>query len=116
MNSTCPASYCQTAEEGVLILVLVILWLRGRGRILGWAAQPSKALRLLRAEAAYPITTPYMRMGKVVLDASDLSGYTISRYKLSFWALAAAVRARPPAGRARPSPLHIKKALTSKWY
>jgi len=121
VNSTCPASYCQTAEEGVLILV--ILCLRGRGRILGWAAQPLKALRLLRAEAAYPITTPYVRMGKVVLDASDLSGYTISRYKLSFWAaasaqraLAAAVRARPPAGRARPSPLHIKKALTSKWY
>jgi hypothetical protein len=26
------------------------------------------------------------------------------------------VRARPPAGRARPSPLHIKKALASKWY
>jgi len=23
--------------------------------------------------------------------------------------------ARPPAGRARPSPLHIKKALASKW-
>jgi hypothetical protein len=49
--------------------------------------------------------------------------YTISHYKLSFWAaasaqraLAAAVRPRPPAGRARPSPLHIKKALASKWY
>jgi hypothetical protein len=49
--------------------------------------------------------------------------YAISHYKLSFWAaasaqraLAAAVRARPPAGRARPSPLHIKKALASKWY
>jgi hypothetical protein len=49
--------------------------------------------------------------------------YTISQYKLSFWvaasaqrALAATVRARPPAGRARPSPLHIKKALASKWY
>jgi hypothetical protein len=26
------------------------------------------------------------------------------------------VRARPPAGRARSSPLHIKKALASKWY
>jgi hypothetical protein len=24
--------------------------------------------------------------------------------------------ARPPCGRARPSPLHIKKALASKWY
>ena len=23
---------------------------------------------------------------------------------------------RPPAGRAHPSPLHIKKALASKWY
>jgi hypothetical protein len=52
-----------------------------------------------------------------------LPAYTISHYKLSFWAaasalwaLAAAVRARPPAGRARPSPLHIKKALASKWY
>jgi len=32
------------------------------------------------------------------------------------WALAAALRARPPAGRARPSPLYIKKALASKWY
>jgi PKD repeat protein len=49
--------------------------------------------------------------------------YTISHYKLSFWAaasaqraLAATVRARPPYGRARPSPLHIKKALASKWY
>jgi hypothetical protein len=48
---------------------------------------------------------------------------TISHYKRSFWAaasalwaLAAAVRPRPPAGRARPSPLHIKKALASKWY
>jgi hypothetical protein len=52
-----------------------------------------------------------------------LLAYTISHYKLSFWAaasalwaLAAAVRARPPAGRARPSPLHIKKTLASKWY
>jgi hypothetical protein len=52
----------------------------------------------------------------------DMSN-TISHHKLSFWAaasaqraLAAAVRARPPAGRARPSPLHIKKALASKWY
>ena len=26
------------------------------------------------------------------------------------------VRARPPAGRARPSPLHIKKVLAPKWY
>jgi hypothetical protein len=26
------------------------------------------------------------------------------------------VRPRPPAGRARPSPLYIKKALASKWY
>jgi hypothetical protein len=49
-------------------------------------------------------------------------GGTISHYKLSFWAaasaqraLAAAVRARPPTGRARPSPLRIKKALASKW-
>jgi hypothetical protein len=49
--------------------------------------------------------------------------YTVSHYKLSFWAaasaqraLAAAVRLRPPAGRARPSSLHIKKALVSKWY
>jgi hypothetical protein len=49
--------------------------------------------------------------------------YIISYYKLSFWAaastlwvLAAAVRARPPAGRARPPPFHIKKALASKWY
>jgi len=48
---------------------------------------------------------------------------TISHHELSFWvaasaqrALAATVRARPPAGRARPSPLHIKKALASKWY
>ena len=43
------------------------------------------------------------------------------RYKLSFWAaasargaLAAAVRLRPPAGRAQPSPPHTKKALASK--
>ena len=49
--------------------------------------------------------------------------YAISHYKLSFWAaasaqraLAATVRARPPVGRARPSSLHIKKALASKWY
>ena len=35
--------------------------------------------------------------------------YTISHHRLSFWALATAVRARP-------SPLHIKKALASKWY
>ena len=49
--------------------------------------------------------------------------YTISRYKRSFraatsvlWTLAAAMRPRPPAGRARPPPLHIKKALASKWY
>ena len=41
---------------------------------------------------------------------------TISHYKLSFGALAAAVWARPPVGRARPSPLHIMKALASKWY
>jgi hypothetical protein len=48
--------------------------------------------------------------------------YAISHYKLSFWAaasaqraLAAAVRARPPVGRARPSLLPIKKALASKW-
>ena len=34
----------------------------------------------------------------------------------ALWALAAAVRPRPPAGRARPSPLHTKKALASKWY
>jgi hypothetical protein len=34
----------------------------------------------------------------------------------ALWALAAAVRARPPYGRARPSPLHIKKALALKWY
>ena len=54
---------------------------------------------------------------------SKCPSYTISHYKLSFWAaasalwaLAAAVRARPPYGRARPSPLHIKKALASKWY
>jgi hypothetical protein len=52
-----------------------------------------------------------------------LGSNTISYYKLSFWAaasapwaLAATVRARPPAGRARPSTLHIKKALASKWY
>ena len=31
-------------------------------------------------------------------------------------ALAAGVRACPPWGRARPSPLRTKKALASKWY
>ena len=47
---------------------------------------------------------------------------TISPYKLSFCsvvsvqrALSAAVRPRPPCGRARPSPLRIKKALASKY-
>jgi len=63
----------------------------------------------------------YMSFCRLVTKINQC--YTISRYKLSFWAaasaqraLAAAVRARPPAGRARPSPLHIKKALASKWY
>jgi len=42
--------------------------------------------------------------------------YTISQYKLSFWAAASAQRALAAAVRARPSPLHIKKALASKWY
>jgi hypothetical protein len=41
---------------------------------------------------------------------------TISHYKLSFWAAASAQRALAAAVRARPSPLHIKKALASKWY
>jgi hypothetical protein len=45
-----------------------------------------------------------------------LPAYTISHYKLSFWAAASAQRALAAAVRARPSPLHIKKALASKWY
>jgi hypothetical protein len=36
--------------------------------------------------------------------------------KLSFWAAASAQRALAAAVRALPSPLHIKKALASKWY
>jgi len=44
------------------------------------------------------------------------SSNTISQYKLSFWAAASAQRALAAAVRARPSPLHIKKALASKWY
>ena len=48
----------------------------------------------------------------VTLSISHYIGVAAS----ALWALAAAVRARPPAGRARPSPLHIKKALASKWH
>jgi len=40
----------------------------------------------------------------------------VSECKLVVFCGAAAVRARPPAGRARPSLLHIRKALASKWY
>ena len=43
-------------------------------------------------------------------------GYTISYHKLSFWAAASAQRALAAAVRARPSPLHFKKGLVSKWY
>jgi hypothetical protein len=49
-------------------------------------------------------------------DQRPISTYTISHYKLSFWAAASAQRALAAAVRARPSPLHIKKALASKWY
>jgi len=43
--------------------------------------------------------------------------YTISHYKLSFWAAASALWALAAAVRARPSPLHnIREALASKWY
>ena len=41
---------------------------------------------------------------------------TISHYRLYFWAAASAQRALAAAVRARLSPLHIKKALASKWY
>jgi hypothetical protein len=40
----------------------------------------------------------------------------VSECELVLFYRAAAVRARPPAGRARPSPLHVKKASASKWY
>jgi len=39
---------------------------------------------------------------------------TVCAAASALWALAAAVRLRPPAGRAQPSPLRIKKALASK--
>ena len=42
--------------------------------------------------------------------------YAISHHKLSFWAAASAIWALAAAVRARPSPLHIKKTLASKWY
>jgi len=59
--------------------------------------------------------------GRMYTHGPCLFGALLVHYKLSFWAaasalwaLAAAVRPRPPAGRARLSPPHIKKALASK--
>jgi hypothetical protein len=46
----------------------------------------------------------------------DIPSNTISHYELSFWVAASAQTALAAAVRARPSPLHIKKALASKWY
>jgi glycosyltransferase involved in cell wall biosynthesis len=77
----------------------------------------------LRRQERSPAEVVVVDAGSTDRTAEVARTYTISHYKLSFWAaasaqrgLAAAVRARPPAGRARPSPLHIKKALASKWY
>jgi hypothetical protein len=50
----------------------------------------------------------YAGLLELVKERLQLSN-TVSHYELSFWALAA-------AGRARPSPLHNKKTLASKWY